>query len=117
MTFITSEQKEAMKTKLQYFIDNEDKFKYHFMGLAKIAFNKTSENDTKYFCSGFVADILQAGGIATNRNYTLYKPQDLFHIYGSYKVDEGQGLQNIDPDVVIKNTQIAKEKYVKRFTK
>lgn len=117
VTFITSEQKEAMKNKLQYFIDNEDKFKYHFMGLAKIAFNKISENDTKYFCSGFVADILQAGGIATNRNYTLYKPQDLFHIYGSYKVDEGRGLQNIDPDVVIKNTQIAKEKYVKRFTK
>lgn len=117
VTFITSEQKNAMKNKLQYFIDNEDKFKYHFMGLAKIAFNKISENDTKYFCSGFVADILQAGGIATNRNYTLYKPQDLFHIYGSYKVDEGQGLQNIDPDVVIKNTQIVKEKYVKRFTK
>lgn len=115
--FVNSEQLAKMKEKLQYFIENENKFKYHFMGLIKIAFGKSSENDTKFFCSGFVVDILQAAGISTKRSYSLYKPQDLTHIYSSYKILEGNGLQTIKEDVVIEKTKIAKEKYIKRFLK
>ena len=115
--FVTSAQLKEMKKKLQVFIDNEDKYKYHFAGLIKIAFGKESENDTHYFCSGFVVDILQAGGLSKARSYTLYKPQDLTHLYSSYKIDFGNGLQNIKEELIRKNTKIAKEKYIKRFYK
>lgn len=115
--FVTSAQLKEMKKKLQVFIDNEDKYKYHFAGLIKIAFGKESENDTHYFCSGFVVDILQAGGLSKARSYTLYKPQDLTHLYSSYKIDSGNGLQNIKEELIRKNTKIAKEKYIKRFYK
>ena len=117
VVFVTSEQLKEMKKKLQVFIDNEDRYKYHFAGLVKIAFGKESENSTHYFCSGFVVDILQAGGLSKARSYTLYKPQDLTHLYSSYKIDSGNGLQNIKPELIKKNTEIAKERYIKRFYK
>ena len=115
--FVTSAQLKEMKKKLQVFIDNEDKYKYHFAGLIRPAIGKESENDTHYFCSGFVVDILQAGGLSKARSYTLYKPQDLTHLYSSYKIDSGNGLQNIKEELIRKNTKIAKEKYIKRFYK
>lgn len=115
--FVTSEQLKEMKKRLQVFIDNEDRYKYHFSGLVKFIFGKESENDTRYFCSGFVVDILQAGGLSKARSYSLYKPQDLTHLYSSYKIDSGNGLQNINQDRVLTNTNIVKNKYIQRFYK
>ena len=115
--FVTSEQLKEMKKRLQVFIDNEDRYKYHFSGLVKFIFGKESENDTRYFCSGFVVDILQAGGLSKARSYSLYKPQDLTHLYSSYKIDSGNGLQNINQDRILTNTNIAKNKYIQRFYK
>lgn len=115
--FVTSEQLKEMKKRLQVFIDNEDRYKYHFSGLIKFIFGKESENDTRYFCSGFVVDILQAGGLSKSRSYSLYKPQDLTHLYSSYKIDSGNGLQNINQDRILTNTNIVKNKYIQRFYK
>lgn len=115
--FVTSEQLKEMKKRLQVFIDNEDRYKYHFSGLVKFIFGKEFENDTRYFCSGFVVDILQAGGLSKARSYSLYKPQDLTHLYSSYKIDSGNGLQNINQDRILTNTNIVKNKYIQRFYK
>ena len=117
VTFVSSPQYKAMKKKLQFFVDNERKFKYHFVGLAKIAVGLPSENPTHYFCSGFVVDVLQAGGISKSRSYTLFKPQDLTHLYASYKIEEGHGLSNIIKKNIIEKTNEAKEKFIKRFSK
>ena len=112
--FVNEDNYKRMQTKLQYFIDNEDSFRYHFGGLVKIALGKPSENNTHYFCSGFVADILQAGGRSTSRSYTLYKPQDLTRVYASYKVAETNGFDNLNLNTMKENVKNALNRYKNR---
>lgn len=114
VVFVNDANYKAMQDKLQYFITNENKLKYDLAGLGAIAAGKAWEKDTKYFCSGFVADILQAGGRARGRSYSLYKPQDLTHVYASYKVGEGKGFNSLDPVAIRIATVMALQKYESR---
>ncbi len=115
--FINSKALRLLKAKLQWFIDNQNKLKYHFEGLVKIWMNRPSENNTKFFCSGFVADVLQAGGVATEKSYSLYRPQQLSELPMSYLVGQGKGYITINYRKIRENTLKAKYQYLKDIQK
>ena len=53
--YVTDKAKKAMRDALQYFIDNKDKMKYDFHGIADIWVGKASDQrQEKWFCSRFV---------------------------------------------------------------
>lgn len=68
-----------IKRRLKFFIDNESKLKYDWVGIVKCFFNIDSEQSMRWFCSSFVSYLL--GGIMKlPKHYSTYKPQDIEHI-------------------------------------
>lgn len=57
----TEEQVKLMKKRLEYFKKNQSKFTYDFTGLIKSYFNISDNPEYRWFCTRFVADILNAG--------------------------------------------------------
>lgn len=57
----TEEQIGLMKKRLNYFKENQSKFTYDFTGLVKNFFGISDNPEYKWFCTRFVADILNAG--------------------------------------------------------
>ncbi|MCM1230127.1 MAG: GNAT family N-acetyltransferase [Ruminococcus flavefaciens] len=57
----TEEQIKLMKKRLQYFEKNQSKFTYDFTGLIKSYFHISDNPEYRWFCTRFVADILNAG--------------------------------------------------------
>lgn len=68
----TKYQIEKMKKRLKYFIENESKFTFDFIGLFKNYFGIVANPKMKWFCSRFVADILNAG--ANNKKKYIKEP-------------------------------------------
>ena len=112
VVFVDEDSYNLMKEKVQYFARREYAFKYNLVGLVQIAANIPSENATKFFCSGFVADILQVGGLNTDRSYTLYKPQDLADLYAVYEVGRGESFRELNKMTIIRNTDKMRRKYI-----
>jgi hypothetical protein len=76
VTFVSNEEMNAMKERLQYFIDNKEKFKYNFVGLIQHQLGIESHREDAYFCSQFVSEILRSGKDYFNRHSSLVKPYD-----------------------------------------
>lgn len=76
VTFVTRDEISAMKERLQYFIDNKEKFKYNFVGLIQHQLGIESHREYAYFCSQFVSEILRSGKDYFNRHSSLVKPYD-----------------------------------------
>ena len=100
---------EKMKERLDYFATHEKESKYDFVGIANIAFNHDSEHHRKYFCSRFVAEILNQG-VPLEKLPSLYSPQDLSNLDNITKVNSGKNLFNYDPKVTIKNLKNIRHK-------
>lgn len=58
---VTGSQLAAMKKRLEYFVKNKTKFRYDFAGLFKNFFGIADNPEQRWFCSRFVADIINAG--------------------------------------------------------
>lgn len=95
VTFVNKENYEKMQSRLQYFIKNKDSLKYDFSGLVRIFFNIKSKNQTKYFCSRFVAEILSQGR-SMEKDPSLYRPDTLKGIGGTCLMMEGDSIQDYD---------------------
>lgn len=78
----------AMKKRLDYFVRNKSKFKYDFTGLFKNYFGIADNPEYKWFCSRFVADILNAGRPSSDPYVvepSLMQPEDFAHTtYATY---------------------------------
>lgn len=75
----TQDQIAAMKKRLDYFVKNATKFRYDFTGLLKNYFGIADNPEYKWFCSRFVADILNAGRPSPEPYIvepSLMKPED-----------------------------------------
>lgn len=115
--FVNPDEMALIKERLLYFKKRDPVFKFDLLGLTNIAFGKAVEKETKFFCSGFVADVLQAGNKANDKSYSLYKPQDLANKFASYEVGRGDGLQNMDPKVILDNTERMRDIYYRNLQK
>ena len=100
----TATQVKMMKKRLDYFIKNSTKFKYDFTGLIKNYFGIADNPEYKWFCSRFVADILNAGAPQnhpfiiepslmrpedfTNTNFAIYVTGGSLSTYDKQYVDK-----------------------------
>ena len=75
---VTADELVRMQKRLDYFIKNSTKFKYDFVGLFKNYLGIVDNPEYKWFCSRFVADILNAGQPTSPRikHPNLVKPKD-----------------------------------------
>lgn len=103
----TKSEVALMKKRLDYFIKNATKFDYDFTGLFKNYFGIADNPEYKWFCSRFVADIVNAGRPSSEPYVvepSLMKPEDFqttnFAIYvcGGY-------LNSYDSDFVDRVTK------------
>lgn len=102
----TKSEIDAMKKRLNFFIQNSTKFKYDFTGLFKNYFGIADNPEYKWFCSRFVADILNAGR-PQNDPYviepSLMKPEDFTNTNFATYVTGGM-LDTYDKSYVDKRT-------------
>jgi hypothetical protein len=89
VTFMTQDGITRMKQKLEYI--KSQNMMFSIRGLINIALNKESDYKNRYFCSQFIADILQTGTDEKilNRHPSLYTPYDLRLIPNMYFVTRG----------------------------
>lgn len=100
----TKKQIELMKKRLNYFIKNATKFKYDFTGLIKNYFGMADNPEYKYFCSRFVADIINAGAPKNHpfiKEPSLMRPEDFLNTNFAIYVTGGY-LSNYNPKYVDK---------------
>ena len=94
VVFVTQEEKDVIKARLEWFIANKGKMRYNYEGLIKSLFHVAEEDGvTKYayLCSEFVASILKSTGrdfIDTPSN--LVKPNDFQRYPWCYYLGSGK---------------------------
>lgn len=112
--FVTSKARRKMMKKVQYFVDNQVKFKYDIIGLLAYVMHLPHEKQFAYFCSGFVADILQEGEVlGRKRSYSTYTPQDIANLPMAYKVDTGENFSQYREGKVKAKVKTAWNKFLK----
>ena len=111
--YVTDEAKLAMQTRLNFFEMNEDRLKYDFKGLFKIWFGKDTESHTmEYFCSRFVMELIQRGGIELDKVPSLWKPSDINKLENISLVNKGYNFYKYDYKITDKHLkEIQKNKY------
>ncbi len=75
---ITEKQYIRLREEIEIFKQNRDDYSYNFLGLIAAALNIPVKAKQRYFCSQFVAYVLEQSGIKIfNKNYALVKPRDI----------------------------------------
>lgn len=103
----TAEQYDRMKERIQWFIKNAAKFKYNFSGLFKNYLGISDNPKYRYFCSQFVADILNVAD--PSKPYfadpSLVTPENFIYTTFAQYVVSGP-LSEFDPNHVKKISQL-----------
>ena len=74
---ITEDQFERMKEFLLEVEKEKEKYRYNLLGLFYVLFNKERNRDYAYFCSEFVATMLDRGGVPLpKKSAHLVRPYD-----------------------------------------
>jgi hypothetical protein len=68
-----------LKNKIKVMEENRHAYKYNFIGLFAVMLNKEFNRKNAFFCSHFVADLLQESGVPINRQkpLSLITPHDI----------------------------------------
>lgn len=75
---VTDEQCLRLKKLIEKFNLNKEVYSYNYLGLIGAAFNIPIQSKNKYFCSQFVAYVLEESGIHIfDKSYALVKPRDI----------------------------------------
>lgn len=75
---ITEQQYLNLRREIVFFDDNKNSYSYNYLGLIGAAFNIPIRSKQRYFCSQFVAYVLEQSGIYIfKKNYALVKPRDI----------------------------------------
>lgn len=114
----TESQVKKMKKRLNYFIQNQEKFTFDFTGLVTNYLGIVNNPAHRWFCSRFVADILNAGAPKKNpyvEEPSLQDPDDFKNTdYATYVIG-GSDLMKYDQKLVDKRTkQILREEEMSR---
>lgn len=88
---VSSREVEKMKRVLHIFVRSQQKFLYNLLGVIGVAIKEPVEFSNSYFCSQFVAEILQRSGIRLwNKLPALVTPDDLRRSERLHLVYEGK---------------------------
>lgn len=87
---VSDEQYEAINNIIEEFINNKEKYKYDFLNLffAKTSIRFTSKN--RFFCSGFVAYVLETAGITIPNEVKKIRPYEFTKLKDSEIIYEGE---------------------------
>lgn len=109
--YLTKEEYSAMRSRLQYFIDNKDNLKYDFKSLILNYLHIPSEFSKKYFCSRFVAEVINEGR-KLEKKPSLYRPNDFIDFTDISLVNKGINLSKYNKSITDRNIMlIQKHKY------
>lgn len=86
---ISDEQYQTLRNIINEFIINKDKYSYAFIGLALADTNYSIINNSKFFCSQFVAKLLNDIQIATPKKPEHMHPMDFVNLADTQIVFEG----------------------------
>jgi hypothetical protein len=87
---------EKMVSEINIFIQNKKVYGYNLVGLIGVIFNIPMKRKNKYFCTQFVASMLQKSGIHDfGKDTSLVTPQDFYGIMRLEAVYEGR-LHDLD---------------------
>lgn len=114
---VTADQIAAMKKRLEYFVKNKTRFRYDFAGLIKNYFGIVDNPEQSWFCSRFVADIINAGsepGKPMIREPSLMRPEDFLYTNFAQYVTSGL-IKDYDSILVDKiTTKLLRIESIKR---
>ena len=115
----TENQIKKMKKRLNYFIQNQEKFTFDFTGLVTNYLGIVNNPAHRWFCSRFVADVLNAGAPKNNpyvAEPSLQDPDDFKDTDWAIYVDSGENLMKYDRKKVDRKTnQIIRKEMLRRM--
>lgn len=86
---VSTHQYLKMKNKVRYMHANRNRYKYNFIGLFGVMLHKEVKRERAYFCSQFVATVLQRGGLEVRENPAFMTPACLTELTYVEPVYEG----------------------------
>ena len=87
---ITEEQYSSLQQQIGKFLQEKDQYGYNFLGLFGVLFNIPLKRDHKYFCSQFVAEVLEESFIYDSGNVPeLIRTHQLIAIQNKEFIYEG----------------------------
>lgn len=86
---VTDEQYDKIKETLQTFLNNKDTYKYDFINLAFVYTKYHLNRKNRFFCSQFVAFVLNAAGIPTSSAPEHIQPIEFLQLENSSVVYRG----------------------------
>lgn len=116
----TESQIKKMKKRLNYFIQNQEKFTFDFTGLVTNYLGIVNNPAHRWFCSRFVADVLNAGA-PKDKPYveepSLQDPDDFKNTDWAIYVTSGQNLMKYNRQYVDRKTkQILRKEELRRMS-
>lgn len=74
---VSDEQYDKARKIITYFIENRQKYRFNFIGLACVGINKRVIRKNRFYCAEFVKHVLKSAGITeVNGLPKLIKPED-----------------------------------------
>ncbi|ROR26303.1 hypothetical protein EDD66_10825 [Mobilisporobacter senegalensis] len=103
---VTQEQYDRLKSEVEVFKRNRDKYSYNFLGIVGVMIHKPINSKNRYFCSQFVAHILEKSGIKLfNKSSALVRPFDIRICPKLKKIYQGKLVDYRDYRNLILNNQ------------
>lgn len=90
----------ALQKRIDRMLSTRKMYRYHVVGLLRCSMGFESHHPTKYFCSRFVAELLEeSGAMALPKAPSLMRPQDFLGLPGTLCIYRGQlaGLNCVLP--------------------
>ena len=87
---VTEKQYKKLQKTIVYFIENREKYKFNFIGLASVGINKRIVRKNTLYCAEFVRHVLKSAGITViNDLPKMIKPEDFKNLKGTEVEYEG----------------------------
>ena len=89
---LEEEQYTALSEWLEYVSENKELWKYNFLGLLYLYFNKPHRVNPRFTCTEFVAWSLNQAGVTINpgKDISLIVPEDYYYIEGAKSIYRGR---------------------------
>ncbi len=88
---VTEDQYQKLSSQLSYMWRNREEYHYNYMGLIWGMFHKNRKRESYFYCSEFVADLLEDCGIVAPDTFgDVVKPIDFLKLPGIEEIYQGK---------------------------
>lgn len=105
---VSQEQYDQLKSEIEIFKQNRKKYSYNFLGIVGVMIHKPVNSKNRYFCSQFVAHLLEKSGIHLfNKSSGLVRPFDIRMCPKLKKIYQGKLVDYRDYRHLVINQQVS----------